>query len=287
VPTEKPGSELATFDVSSSKFPVLHSQGGEGSIAQIIEDNFGDDGFSPADLDRLKVPSGGGQAWDIPDEDPQRFVDGIIIHRQPTRSFWFAGRGEGGQEDTPPDCWSGDAKVGNGVFGPGSTSNPTGACDTCPMNVFGSSDRGSGNGKACKEQMQIFMLQEGSILPVQVSLPPTSLKGFRKYMTRLASKGKSYYAVVTRLGLEKVKGGGQEYSVVEPSKVAELDPTEAQAARAFGDTIKSYLEQAAAARASAAADPETGEPGHGPLKPLDTPEAAEAAARAAQGASGA
>lgn len=277
-----PGSELATFDASSSKFPVLHSQGGEGSVAQIIEDNFGDEGFSPSDLDRLKVPSGGGQAWDIPDEDPQRFVEGIIIHRQPTRSFWFAGRGEGGQEDTPPDCWSGDAKVGTGVFGPGSQSNPTGECGECPMNVFGSSDRGSGNGKACKEQMQIFMLQEGSILPVQVSLPPTSLRGFRKYMTRLASKGKSYYSVVTRLGLEKVKGGGQEYSVVEPSKAADLDPAEALAARSFGETIRSYLDQAAAARAAAGDGAEEGGGPTGVLKPLDTPEAQAAAAAAAQ-----
>lgn len=255
---DKPGTELATFDASASAFPVLFSQDGEGSIAEIIEDNFGDEGFSPSDLDRLKVPSGGGTSWDIPDEDPQRHVDGIIIHRQPTRSMWFKGRGEGGEEDGPPDCWSGDAKVGVGAFGPGSESNPTGACETCPMNVFGSSDRGSGNGKACKEQMQLFVLQEGSILPLQISLPPTSLKGFRKYMTRLASRGKSYYAVLSRFSLEVQKGGGQTYSVVVPSKVADLDPEEARAARAFGSTIKTYLDQAAAARASMAEEGEGG-----------------------------
>lgn len=248
-----PGKGLATFDPNASAYPVLFDGAGDGSIAQVIEDNFGDEGFSPADLDRIVIPSGGGLAWDIPDEDPSRYVDGVIVHRQPTRSFWFKGRGEDGEEDGPPDCYSGDAKVGVGVFGPGSESNPSGACADCPMNVFGSSDRGSGNGKACKEQMQLFMLQEGGVLPIQLSLPPTSLKPFRKYMTRLASKGKSYYAVVTRLGLVKTTGGGQTYSVVEPQKLTELAPEEAAAARGYGVTMKHYLEAAAEARAAAAA----------------------------------
>lgn len=250
---DEPGKGLATFDPNQSAYPVLFSGAGDGSIAQVIEDNFGDEGFSPSDLDRIVIPSGGGTAWEVPDEDPSRYVEGVIVHRQPTRSFWFKGRGEDGEEDGPPDCYSGDAKVGVGVFGPGSESNPTGACATCPMNVFGSSERGSGNGKACKEQMQVFMLQEGGVLPIQLSLPPTSLKPFRKYMTRLASKGKSYYAVITRLGLLKTTGGGQTYSVVDPSKVGDLAPEEVAAARGYGVTMKMYLEQAAEARAAAVA----------------------------------
>lgn len=245
-----PGSDVAVFNPAESAFPALFAQEGEGSIAEIIEDNFGDDGFSVADLDRIKVPSGGGTSWDIPDEDPRRTVEGIIIHKQPTRSFWFKKRGEDGEDDGPPDCYSVDAKAGVGAFGPGSESNPTGACATCPMNVFGSSTSGSGNGKACKEQMQVFLLQPEAILPLQLSLPPTSLKGFRKYMTRLASKGKSFYAVITSFGLEVQKGGGQTYSVVVPSKITDLPPEEAGAARAYGSTIRGFLEQAAAERAA-------------------------------------
>lgn len=246
----KPSTELATFDPNQSAFPALFTQEGEGSIAEIIEDNFGDEGFSVGDLDRLKVPAGGGRAWDIPDEAPAQTVDGIIIHKQPTRSFWFKKRGEDGEDDGPPDCYSPNGKVGVGVFGPGSESNADGECAGCPMNVFGSSTSGSGNGKACKEQMQVFLLQPDAILPMQVSLPPTSLRGFRKYMTRLASKGKSYYSVITSFGLEVQKGGGQTYSVVVPSKTADLEPAEAQAARAYGTTIRGFLEQAAAERAA-------------------------------------
>ena len=261
-PTE-PGTDVAVFDPANTDFPVLFASEGEGSVAEIIEDNFGDDGFSPADLDRIKVPSGGGQAWDIPDEDPARYIEGVIVHKQPTRSFWFKGRGEGGEEDGPPDCYSPDSKVGVGVFGPGSEANPTGECAGCPMNVFGSSDRGSGEGKACKEQMQLFILQQDAVLPIQLSLPPTSLRPFRKYMTRLASKGKSFYAVVTRLALEVTKGGGQTYSVVAPSKVGDLAPEEAAAARGYGSTIKGFLEQAARDRIAAAQDAAAEQPVEG------------------------
>lgn len=256
---DKPGTALATFDPSTSNFPVLFGTDGEGSVAQVIEDNFGDEGFSPADLDRVKIPSGGGTSWEIPDEDPTRIIEGVIVYKQPTRSFWFKGRGEDGEEDSPPDCWSGDGKTGVGVFGAGSKDNPSGECEGCPMNVFGSSTRGSGNGKACKEQLQLFLLQKDAILPLQLALPPTSLKPFRKYMTRLASKGKSYMAVVTKLGLEVQKGGGQTYSVVAPSRGDDLDPAEAIAARGYGATMGAYLQQAAEARARAA-DNEVREP---------------------------
>lgn len=248
-----PGTSLATFDPSTSKFPVLFSGEGEGSVAQILEDNFGDEGFSTADLDRIKVPSGGGTSWEIPDEDPTREVSGVIVHKQPTRSFWFKKRGEDGEEDGPPDCYSDDAKVGVGVFGPGSASNPSGECAECPMNVFGSSTTGSGEGKACKEQMQLFLLQPESILPIQLSLPPTSLRPFKKYMTRLASKGKSFMSVTTKFTLVVTKGGGQTYSVVDPARGDELQPAEAAAARGYGQMIQGLLEASAKQRRDAIA----------------------------------
>lgn len=278
---DKPGTELAPFEPSQSAFPVLFESEGEGSVAQILADNFGDEGFSPTDLDRIKVPSGGGTAWDIPDEEPSRKVEGVIIHRQPTRSFWFTKRGENGEEDdSPPDCYSNEAKMGVGAFGPGSTSNPSGECASCPMNVFGSSINGSGKGKACKEQMQVFVLQEEAVLPIQISLPPTSLRGFKQYMTRLASKGKSFMSVVTAFTLKVEKANGQTFSVVETAKVRELDKAEAIAARSYGQMIGGVLAQAHAARIEAQRAAEAAE-GDGPVKADQVPEAV--AARDAQG----
>ena len=128
MPDTTPGTGLAKFDPATSAYPVLFAQEGEGSVAEVIEDNFGDDGFSPADLDRLTVPSGGGLAWTIPDEEPVSKVTGVVIHKQATRSMWLKKRGEDGEDDGPPDCYSPDAKVGVGLFGvldPGPPKTPT------------------------------------------------------------------------------------------------------------------------------------------------------------------
>lgn len=246
---DKPGTDVAVFDPETSNYPVLFSQEGEGSLTEVLADNFGDEGFSPSDLDRLTVPSGGGLAWTIPDEDPVREVVGVVIHKQPTRSMWFKRRGEDGEEDGPPDCYSPDAKMGVGALGPGSESNPSGACETCPMNAYGTATQGEG--KACKEQMQLFVLREGSILPTQISLPPTSLQPWKKYMTRLASKGKSFFTVVTAIGLEVKKANGNTFSVIVPRQVEPLAALESTAARSYGNTIKGTLNEAAAARARA------------------------------------
>lgn len=259
-----PGTDLATFDPEASAFPVLFSTDGEGSLAEIIADNFGDDGLSVSDLPRVKIPSGGGLAWDVPDEDPVRSLDGVIVHKHPSRSMWYQARGEGDDaEDTPPDCSSFDGKVGYGDFGPGSDANPTGACAECPMNVYGTADKG--DGKKCKERMEVYLLTQGAVLPLHIGLPVTSAtRPWRGYMTRLASKGKSFSAVVTGFKLTKAKGPAGDYSVIDPVKVRDLDPAEARAAKIYGGTIRASLEAAQRARIeqmqSEAAEAAQGEP---------------------------
>lgn len=249
---DQPGTELATFNPEDSAFPVLFSTDGEGSLAEIIADNFGDEGLSVTDLPRVKIPSGGGLAWDIPDEDPVRSLDGVIVHKHPSRSMWFRSRDEAGEgeADSPPDCSSFDGKVGLGAFGPGSEANPSGACADCPMNVYGTAEKG--DGKKCKERMEVYLLTEGAILPLHVGLPVTSAtRPWKTYMTRLASKGKSFSAVVTGFRLTKAKGPSGDYSVIDPVKLRDLSPEEAKAARQYGATIRGSLEAAQRARMEA------------------------------------
>lgn len=242
----EPGTDLAPFDPSTSAFPVLFQSTGEGSLAEIIEDNFGDDGLSAADLPRVKIPAGGGLAWDVPDEDPVRALEGVIVHKHPSRSMWFRKRDDD-DADGPPDCASFDGKLGYGAFGVGSADNPSGACESCPMNVFGTADQG--DGKKCKERMEIYLLTQDAVLPLHVGLPVTSAtKPWRGYMTRLAAKGKSFSAVVTSLGLVRAKGASGDYSVIDPKKVRDLSPEEARAAKVYGATIRSSLEASQKAR---------------------------------------
>lgn len=245
---EAPGTELAVFDPQQSAYPVLFDQG-EGGIAEILADNFGEDGFQAGDLDRIKIPAAGGRFWDVPDEQPVAVLEGVLVHKQKTRSYWIKDVDEQGDEGgQPPDCASANGILGNGVFGPGSPGNPSGECGDCPMNTYGS---GKGNGKACKEQMQLFMLREGSILPMQVTLPPTSLKPFRKYMTRLASKAVPFYGVVTRLGLTQERGPAGPYSVAVPERGGDIDPAERAAAKAYGETIAGSFVASLEARTAA------------------------------------
>lgn len=244
---QQPGTELAVFDVSTSKYPVLFGDEGGGSFAELIEQNFGDEGITPDVLDKITLPTGGDTYWRIPDEPPAAELRGVIVFWGTTRAYWEQGLDDAA-ETTPPDCASAEGRVGNGRYGPGSAGNPTGACATCPMNQW---DTGKGGrGKACKEQRRLWFLPQNSILPMEVQLPPTSIKAFKGYMARLTGKGQPFFAVETVLKLDSVKMGSNQVAVVNPSRGAELAPAEAQAAFTYGEQIKGFLQNAARTAAS-------------------------------------
>lgn len=261
--TSTPGTDVAVFDVSTSKFPALFAdqEGGDAEIAELMADNLGEDGIQMGDLPRLHVPSGGGRVWELPGGDDEdavavAFVAGVIIHKQKTRSMWFKQMG-GGEENGPPDCGSDDAVLGNpgGAFGVGSAQHPTGDCESCPMNAWGSArpvDGVAQKGKGCKEQLQLWILQEGAILPTQISLPPTSLKAWRLFVTQLLAANQSVHQVVTKFALKALEANGNKYSAVSPSVVRVLDKAERVGAKRFGATIKGRLEAQAQARRDAA-----------------------------------
>lgn len=262
--TTTPGTDVAVFDISESAFPVLFAgqEGGDSELAELLEDNLDGGDINMGDLIRLTVPSGGGRVWELPgsgdDEDDvqaQRFVSGVVINRQKTRSMWFKQKGAGG-EDTQPDCSSDDAVTGIGVFGVGSEQHPSGECGPCPMNQWESARPVDGQpqkGKGCKEQLQIWFLPEGAILPIQVTLPPTSLKAWRQYTTQLLGNNQSVYGVVTRFALKVESSNGNDYSVVTPSVLRPLSKEERVAAKRYGADIKARLEAQAKARRDAEA----------------------------------
>jgi hypothetical protein len=172
-------------------------------LATLLEDNMGDEEFTPLDLERIIVPAGGGTTFEVPTlegMDDVKELEAIIIHIMPAKSYW---EGEYDGENVPPDCTSID-----GIHG---TGNPGGLCSECPFNEYGSAAKGSG--KACKDQRNVFILPKDAILPFTLSVPPTSIKPLKKYMTSLTRFGKSLYSVSTKISLEKTKSGsGITYS---------------------------------------------------------------------------
>ncbi len=165
----------------------------------------------------IKIPSGGGLAFEVPGDDAdnpdiEKEIEGVIVFHHPVNAFWdeaFTGGNE------PPDCYSMDGKVGIGA--------PGGNCKTCPMNEWGSGREGTG--KACQNRRRIYILRQGEQFPLLLSLPPTSLGNFSNFISRsILQKSIRSYAVVAKAKLSKVKSsGGIEYSQVSWSLSGRVD----------------------------------------------------------------
>lgn len=223
-------NEITVFDPRNYTPLALPAE----EFREAVTENMGDGGMSVSDLMRVKVPSGGGRAWDLGEETVTSLKGIIVFHTSPN-AYW-AETFQGG--NTPPDCSSADGHVGVG--------NPGGECATCPMNQFGSD---GGKGKACKNMKRLYLLLEGNMLPIVLNLPPTSLKAYRQYTTGLTTRAVTYWACETIMTLRKEKNPeGIDYSVVE-FKMGEIIKGDAKAGiRAFREAIIPML-TAEAARA--------------------------------------
>lgn len=145
-------------------------------------------------FDRVKLPAGGGTAFEIPstegkDSEMAKDITGVIVYNHPAYAYYHD-KYTGG--NNPPDCGSFD-----GVNGIG---NPGGNCQNCPYNKFGSGD---GQSKLCKNKRMLYVLREGELFPITISLPTGSLKSFTNYVKSQLSRGRKLNQVVTKITLKK------------------------------------------------------------------------------------
>lgn len=172
-------------------------------------------------FDRIKVPSGGGLAFEVPGENPdepdlQKEFSAVILYHHPVLSY-YKEKYTGGSE--APDCSSFD-----GINGVERETGEIKKCKDCPLNVFGTGENG---GKACKTKRRIFILRANEMLPTILSLPTASIGDFSKYIMRLVSKGKKSNQVVTKFSLKKVQNaGGITYSKVVLATERDLNEEE-------------------------------------------------------------
>ena len=118
-------------------------------------------------FDRVKLPAGGGTAFEIPsaesdESEMAKDITGVIVYNHPAYAY-YRDKYTGG--NNPPDCGSFDGVTGIG--------NPGGNCQNCPYNKFGS---GEGQSKLCKNKRMLYILREGELFPITLSLPTGSLK---------------------------------------------------------------------------------------------------------------
>jgi hypothetical protein len=164
------------------------------------------DGLLPG-FDRIKVPAGGGLAFEVPGDDPDspdlaKEIRAVILYHHPVHSFYKTPYTGG---NAAPDCGSLDGHTGIDA-GSGEALD----CASCPHNKFGSGENGA---KACKQKRRLYILREDEVLPTILSMPTGSLSDFAKYVMRLLSKGMRSSAVVTRFTLKKAQNaGGISYS---------------------------------------------------------------------------
>ena len=197
-------------------------------------------------FDRVKIPSGGGQAFEVPGDDPDspdlaKELVGVIIDHYPI-NVYYAMPFSGG--NNPPDCASDDGKVGVGT--------PGGDCADCPFNQWGSADDG-GRGKACQNKRRVYLLREDDLFPVLLTLPSTSIRNFGDYIAkRVLAKGHRSHSILTKITLKKATNStGIAYSQAQFALAGVLDAQAAQKAAEMAEGIKAYTRAVAVQAADA------------------------------------
>lgn len=213
----------------------------------------------PITLDKVKIPAGGGLAFEVPGDDPDspdsvKEIVGVIVDHYPLNSYWTE---KYNGQNVAPNCYSTDGRIGIG--------QPGGECEKCPFNKYGSGD--DGQSKACKNAHRLYILRSGELYPIVVTIPPTSLKPLSDYLAkRIVTKGLRSYGVVTKLALKKATNStGIAYSQVQFSMVEKLSNDTAEILKQFGESMKNitrnidFMDAGETSIVPPAVDPETGE----------------------------
>ena len=173
-------------------------------------------------IDRVKLPAGGGTAFEVPAEDGEdtemvKDITGVILYNHPAFAY-YASAFTGGH--AAPDCSSIDGVTGVGM--------PGGDCRTCPFNKFGSGD---GQSKLCKNKRMLYILREGELFPVALSLP----------VKRQLTKGRKISQIVTKISLKKAtSAAGIAYSQAVFTFERVLSPEEIAAVSGVAESCKAY-----------------------------------------------
>ena len=217
-------------EVSDSKF----------SSAELADDM---DGLQLS-FQRAKIPGGGVLQFELPGEDPEnpdyvQTLEGVILFNHSANSYWPAGSEY--DDNTPPQCQSVDGKVGYG--------DPGGICEACDYNKFGSDP--NGGGKACKNMRVLYLLRSGEMMPIQLSLPPTSIRPFTTFVnSAFLLRGRRVCSGLVQIGLRKGSSNGFTYSVATFKKLRDFEGEELAQVCAYADSFRDQIKQTLSERAS-------------------------------------
>lgn len=184
---------------------------------------------------QVKVPAGGALQYEIPTEDPDnpdysRYLEGVILYHHPSNAYWPETEGGEDDENAPLQCQALDGKLGHG--------SPGGLCASCGYNKFGT----RGKGKACKNMHMVYLLRSGEFMPLQITLPPTSIKPFNEFVSRaFLLRRRGICSAVVQLGLKKMNNGKDDYSVTTFKLLYDFEGNELRQVRDYADQFKEQV----------------------------------------------
>ena len=220
---------------------VIKENGGYMAATVNLADLFSEemDGLTPT-FDRIKIPAGGGISYEVPGDDPSspdtvKEFKAVILYHHPIHSY-YKDKFTGGSN--PPDSGSMDGKFG--------ITADTGECIECSQCAYAKFGSGENGGMACKQKRRVYILREGEILPLILTIPTGSLREFTKYVTRLLQKGKKTNSVVTKFTLQKVQNStGITFSQVVCGVDRALNPDEQKNINMMSEQVKAFANHVA------------------------------------------
>ena len=217
----------------------------QGGLAGVVNRSFYMEGLTLS-FPKVKIPAGGSLQFELPTGDPEnpeytRFLQGVILFHHASGAYWPEGMEY--DDNTVPLCSTVDGKQGYGT--------PGGACAACELNRYGSAT--DTRGKACKNMRILYLLQDGDYIPVQLSLPPTSLRPFNDFMNAaFVARRRPAWSSVVQIGLKRVDNGNT-YSVATFRKMADLPPEKVGEFRAFVESFRQQAKEMLKSRAELSA----------------------------------
>lgn len=244
---KKTTTALATLDAFSI---ANRYEGMDPEMMAELQDEMEDlDPESGITCRKIKIPSGGGLAYEVQGEEESdveymKEINAVIIFTHRVGGFWPGSYGDGDDQNKIPVCSSMDGKTGLNI----QTGEIT-PCETCPLNQFGSAidqKGGPGKGKACKNMRRLYMMMDGDPNFYLLTVPPTSIRDVNKQLAKIMGGGVPYTGLVVRLTLEKTQNAaGVAYSKVVIGKSGLLPPAASTIAKEMRRQIKEQYQSMA------------------------------------------
>lgn len=136
---------------------------------------------------------------DDPDEPASKLQIVVLRSNRGVSRTYYADKYVEGSDDAP-DCYSDDGITPNAD----AEDRQAKKCATCPNAQWGSRITENGKkGKACSEVKRLAVVPAGLLNdPMLLRLPPTSLKGWDKYIDSISKRGLNPTQVITQISFD-------------------------------------------------------------------------------------